>query len=310
MEEELREENTIVGKATQGDGLTYVLVTPARNEAAFIKQTIRSVVAQTIGPLKWVIVSDGSTDGTDDIVKKYIPEYPWIELVRMPERPERHFAGKVHAFNAGYARVKDLKHNIVGSLDADISFEKDYFSFLLSKFAENPRLGVGGTPFREGTDQYDFRFANIEHVSGACQLFRRECFEAIGGYVPLKVGGIDLVAVITARMKGWQTRTFTEKYCNHHKETQSGRHSSAAGTFRSGYHDYLMGNPLAWQAVRSIYQMTKKPIISGGFLLFAGYAWAYLKRPERPVSRELVAFRKQEQKRRMKEFFRRAPLSI
>ena len=86
--------------------LTYVLITPARNEEAFIEQTIKSVVGQTVLPVKWVIVSDGSTDGTDDIVKKYAAEHLWIELVRMPERKERHFAGKVHAFNAGYAKVR------------------------------------------------------------------------------------------------------------------------------------------------------------------------------------------------------------
>src|SRR2546422_4803637 len=97
---------------------TYVLITPARNEAKFIEQTIKSVVGQTIRPAKWVIVSDGSTDGTDDIVKRYASEYDWIELVRTPERKERHFAGKVQAFNAGYARVKDLKYDIIGSLDA------------------------------------------------------------------------------------------------------------------------------------------------------------------------------------------------
>ena len=80
---------------------TYVLITPARNESKFIELTLQSVVAQTYRPLKWVIVSDGSTDGTDEIVGKYTAEHSWIELVRMPERKERHFAGKVHAFNAG-----------------------------------------------------------------------------------------------------------------------------------------------------------------------------------------------------------------
>src|SRR5216684_8428510 len=107
---------------------TYVLITPARNEAQFIELTIQSVVAQTIRPLKWVIVSDGSTDGTDEIVKKYASDHPWIELVRMPERRERDFAGKVHAFNAGYARVRDLDYEVIVSLDADISFDADYFS--------------------------------------------------------------------------------------------------------------------------------------------------------------------------------------
>jgi glycosyltransferase involved in cell wall biosynthesis len=97
--------------------LSYVLITPARNEEEFIEETIKSVVRQTVLPVRWVIVSDGSTDGTDDIVKKYVAQHEWIELVRMPDRTERHFAGKVHAFNTGYERVQDLKYDIVGSLD-------------------------------------------------------------------------------------------------------------------------------------------------------------------------------------------------
>jgi poly-beta-1,6-N-acetyl-D-glucosamine synthase len=282
----------------------YVLITPARNEAAFIELTIRSVVGQTVLPLKWVIVSDGSTDGTDDIVKKYAAEHPWIELVRMPERKERHFAGKVHAFNAGYARIKDLKYEILGNLDGDISFEVDYFAFLLRKFAENKRLGVGGTPFSEKGATYDYRFTSTEHVSGACQLFRRQCFESIGGYVPLKVGGIDLVAVITARMKGWETRTFIEKSCEHHRKMGTASHSKLIATFKSGYHDYLMGVNAVWQLFRSAYQMGNKPFIIGGSVLLAGYLWAMLTRIERPVSREFVEFRRKEQMTRLKEFFR------
>src|SRR4051812_46470791 len=119
----------------------YVLITPARNEIQFIELTIRSVVGQTLRPLKWVIVSDGSTDGTDDIVRRYAASYSWIEVVRMPERRDRNFAGKVHAFNAGYERVKGLEYAAIGSLDADISFGTDYFAFLLQKLLEHPRLG-------------------------------------------------------------------------------------------------------------------------------------------------------------------------
>lgn len=287
------------------DELSYVLITPARNEAAFIERTIQSVINQTVLPIKWVIVSDGSTDGTDDIVRKYASEYPWIELVRMPERAERHFAGKVYAFNAGYEKVKDLKYEVIGSLDADISFEKDYFSFLMGRFKDNPRLGVAGTPFREGNNQYDYQYTSIEHVSGACQLFRRECFESIGGYVPLKVGGIDLVAVLTARMKGWQTRTFTEITSNHHRKMGTANWRNLMIRFRGGYHDYQMGADFVWQFSRTIYQLSKKPFIIGGIILFTGYLWAVLSRAEQPVSNKLIAFRRKEQRHRLIVFIRK-----
>ena len=180
--------------------MTYVLITPARNEAAFIGQTIQAVIRQTVKPAKWVIVSDGSTDGTDELVKKYARGNPWMELVRMPERTDRHFGGKAIAFNAGRHRIRHIPYDVIGNLDADITFDADYFEFLLNKFAQDRTLGVAGTPFREGDAQYDYRFSRKEHVSGACQLFRRECFETIGGYIPLKGGGIDLTAVVTARM--------------------------------------------------------------------------------------------------------------
>ncbi|MGH9453741.1 MAG: glycosyltransferase family 2 protein, partial [Terriglobia bacterium] len=249
----------------------YVLITPARNEAQFIELTIRSMVAQTVRPVKWVIVSDGSTDGTDDIVSKYAADHPWIELVRMPERRERHFAGKVHAFNAGYAKVQDLEYEVIGNLDADVSFDEEYFKFLLKKFAENSRLGVAGTPFREGSFQYDYHFTSIEHVSGQCQLFRRGCFEEIGGYVPRKIGGVDLVAVLTARMKGWQTRTFLEKTYAHHRRMSTATQTGWRVPFRGGRADYVLGSHPMWEFFRCIYQMTRPPILLGGSLRLAGF---------------------------------------
>lgn len=286
-----------------GANLAYVLVTPARNEAKFIEQTLLSVIRQTRLPLKWVIVSDGSTDGTDELVSAYAEKHSWIELLRMPERSQRHFAGKVHAFNAGYARLKGLEFEILGNLDADISFDADYFEFLLARFAQDSKLGVAGTPFSEAGATYDYRFTSSEHVSGACQLFRRKCFESIGGYVPLKVGGIDLVAVTTARMQGWKTRTFPEKICQHLKMTQSGTHTSVTAMFRSGFHDYLMGGHAVWQVFRSVYRMAKKPFFLAGGALLAGYFWGVVTRAEQPVSREFAAFRAQEQMARLNAFF-------
>lgn len=284
----------------QEQHLSYVLITPARNEAAFIEQTIKSVVAQTVLPVKWVIVSDGSTDGTDDIVKKYSAEYKWIELVRMPQRRDRHFAGKVHAFDAGYARVRGLEYDIIGSLDADLSFGKDYFEFLTGQFIRSPELGVAGTPFTEGGSHYDYRFVSIEHVSGACQLFRRKCFNDIGGYRPIKEGGIDWIAVTTARMMGWKTRTFTKKTCLHQRKIGSSRGGIFKVKFRVGQQDYYLGGHPLWEVFRALYQMRLKPYILGGSLIFAGYAWAFLKRYERPITQELIDFRRKEQMERLK----------
>jgi poly-beta-1,6-N-acetyl-D-glucosamine synthase len=289
--------------ALNGKYLSYVLITPARNEAAFIELTLQSVVTQIVPPLKWVIVSDGSTDGTDDIVEKYAANHEWIEFVRMPERTERHFAGKVHAFNAGYERVRNMNYDVIGSLDADISFDNDYFLYLLEKFAGNPALGVGGTPFKEGTHQYDYRFTSIEHVSGACQLFRRACFEEIGGYIPIKGGGIDWTAVTTARMKGWTTRTFTEKVCIHHRQIGTGKSGPLASRFRFGKQDYYLGGHPLWEIFRCLYQMKSRPIILGGLFLYAGYLWAFLGRAERPIPLELVEFRRKEQMQRLKRVF-------
>lgn len=281
--------------------LSYVLVTPARNEAQFIELTLKSVVAQSLLPLKWVIVSDGSSDGTDDIVRRYAEQHSWIELLRMPERKERNFAAKVHAFQAGFERVKDLPFQAIGSMDADISFDENYFSFLLGKLETNRELGLVGTPFQDDA-MYDYRFVSIEHVSGCCQLFRRECFEAIGGYVPVRSGGIDHIAVLSARMKGWRTRTFPEKVCLHHRKMGSEGRGVLESKFRVGAQDYALGGHPLWELFRTAYQITKRPYVIGGLAILAGYAYSWIRRSKRPISNEMVGFRRTEQMERLKKF--------
>jgi poly-beta-1,6-N-acetyl-D-glucosamine synthase len=300
------------------DDLKYALITPARNEAQYIELTVRSMTAQTRLPVRWVIVSDGSTDATDEIVRRYSADYPWIELLRMPERRERHFAGKVYAFNAGYDHIRALDFDIVGNLDADVSFEPGHFDFLVRKMGENTQLGVAGAPFREGTFQYDYRYSNIENVWGGCQLFRRDCFTAIGGYTPLKGGGIDHVAVLSARLHGWQTRTFTESVCLHHRVMGTALHSGLKARIRQGQKDYAMGNHPLWQAFRALYQMKQRPFLIGGLAIGYGYAKSMLSREEIPISRELVAFVRREQVQRLKRLVAgrksqgaaRTPLSV
>jgi len=290
--------------------LRLALITPARNEAELIRGTIEAVLAQTARPTRWIIVSDGSTDGTDDAVRPCAQANPWIELVRMPEHRDRQFAAKAHAFNAGYSRLARIDYDVVGNLDADITFEPDYFEFLLGKFEQNPRLGVAGTPFVEDAARrehhsYAHRFAQLEHVSGACQLFRRECFDEVGGYVPIKGGAIDWIAVTTARMKGWETRTFPEKVCFHHRKLGTGTDNPLMVKYRYGQKAYYVGGHPLWELMRGVFQMRQKPYVCGGVYFIAGYLAAAATRMHRPVTPELIAFHRAEQMARLRRLLKR-----
>lgn len=295
----------VQGMAQASEGLPgYVLVTPARNEARFIEGTIQAVIAQKVRPLRWAIVSDGSTDGTDEIVSRYAAEHDWMMLVRMPERAERNFAGKVLAFNAGLERMQGLPYQVLASLDADITFESDYFEFLLGKLKADPRLGLVGTPYKDTTDEmYDFRFVSTDHVSGACQVFRRACFEEIGGYVPSRGGCIDTIAALTARSKGWKTRTFTEKISFHHRVIGTAEKGPIKTRFILGKRDWMVGNHPLWEVCRGLYQTTRRPYVVRGAAIVAGYMWAAVSGVERPVSRELRAFRRKEEMAQLARFF-------
>jgi glycosyltransferase involved in cell wall biosynthesis len=286
--------------------MKYVLITPAHNEEAFIERTLASMVAQTRLPERWVIVDDGSTDRTAQIVEGYASRYPWIELFRMPERIDRSFAGKVHAFNAGLERARSLEFDVIGNLDADLSFDPGYLEFLIGKFAEDPRLGVAGTPFTEddGYDSARDSFEGENHVAGGCQLFRRQCFEEVGGYIPNRGGGIDWIAVTTARMKGWKTRSFPEKRFHHYRSLGTAGRSSMAASFSYGEKDYYLGGSPVWQLFRVAYRMTRRPVLIDGFALLSGYCWAALRGIERPVSSELMQFHRQEQMKKLRAILR------
>lgn len=292
-------------EARQARQLALALVTPARNEAALIESTIQAVIAQTVRPVRWIIVSDGSTDGTDEIVKDYAEAHDWIEYLRMPERRERHFGGKAIAFSAAYERLRNVDYDIIGNLDADITIEQDQFALLLEKFQRNPQLGVAGTPFRDGAHQYDYRFTSIEHVSGACQLFRRECFEDIGGYRPVPLGGVDLIAVTTARMKGWETRSFPDRVCTHHRKVGSAERGWVEIAFRGGIGDYRLGTHPLWEIFRTPYQLTKRPIIAAGSLRLIGFFWAMVSNKKKVIPPDVEKFRRKEQIARLYGWFRR-----
>jgi cellulose synthase/poly-beta-1,6-N-acetylglucosamine synthase-like glycosyltransferase len=289
----------------------YVLITAARNEETLIEATIQAVVAQKIRPTKWIIVSDGSTDRTDEIVKQYTVRHEWIELIRMPERRDRQFAAKAHCVNSAYAVLKNAPFDIVGNIDADVTFAPDYFEFLLEKFVQQPRLGVAGTPYIEpdtigNQHSYAQRHSNLNHVSGPCQIFRRECFEDVGGYVPIKLGAIDWVAVTTARMRGWLTITFVEKTYFHHRKMGTAESGILASRFRYGQKAYYVGGHPLWESLRGAFQIKERPVLLGGLYFLAGYWWACITRMERPVSRDLIRFHQGEQLVRLRGLFKRS----
>jgi len=278
----------------------YVLVTPARNEEAQIESVLQAVTAQTVLPRRYVIVSDGSTDRTDEIVEEYARRHDFIELVRFEKGKRGSFGSKALAFSAGYARLKTLDYDFVGNLDADISFDPNYFETILEEFKKDAQLGLaGGWVYVPVKGEYRPQMISDNSVAGAVQLFRRECFAAIGGYLPLKRGGIDTAAEITARMRGWKVRTIRSCKVLTHRPVRTGRGGVLATRFNKGVMNYEFGYHPLFQLAVSVRSIFSYPVFMGTFWMLGGYTWAMLKRHPRQVSDEFVAFLREEQLRRL-----------
>ena len=192
---------------------SYVLVSACRNECGYIDGLIEAVSSQTVRPVRWIIVDDGSTDSTAARAEAQVKNVPFLQVVKMSSERSRSFASQVYAAQHGYQLLKDLAFNFIGFLDADIRFGPDYYSQLIDLFQADHRLGLcGGTV----VDKYKDRLIDIRkgsqdyHVAGGVQFFRRQCFEQIGGYTPIEGGGQDTIADIMAMMNGWKVRVFPE----------------------------------------------------------------------------------------------------
>ena len=284
----------------------YVLVTPARNEEKYIEKTINSVLIQTIKPERWVIVSDGSTDRTDEIVSKYAAVNDFIIFRRTSDDPTRNFSSKVAAFNFGCESLKGIDYEFIGNLDGDMSFYKDYYEKILNKFEENPKLGIaGGVRMEAHRGEFYLSRSSRNSVAGGFQLFRRECFEKIQGYRPLKYGGIDAVAETMARMYGWEVESFEDILLYHHKPTGLANQSAFKARFRLGVQHYLIGYHPLFSILRFSTRITQKPMFISGFVSIFGFLWASFRRCKRPVSEEFVKYLRSEQITRLKEIFKR-----
>lgn len=278
----------------------YVLITPARNEEAFIENTIRSVISQTILPLKWVIVSDGSTDRTDEIAASYLKDHGFIQLLRREGDKLRNFGSQVDAINAGCKVMQGLQYDFIGNLDADVSFAREYYAQVLNKFMANDRLGLtGGYIFeKKGRDFVSRPFNRTTSVAHAVQLFRRKCFEDVGGYTPLKYGGSDAYAEVMARLKGWEVRSFSDLPVYHHKPTLTAE-GKLNGGFREGRMDYSLGSSSVFELFRCLLRVQKPYGPVYAMYRFAGFVWGYLIREERPVSKDFIKYLRKEERRKL-----------
>jgi glycosyltransferase involved in cell wall biosynthesis len=282
----------------------YVLITPARNEENYIERTIKSVIGQNNRPVRWVIVNDGSIDHTEDIVQRYQKEYDFIHLISLEKNDHRDFSSKVKAFGAGYDHLRDVEYDFIGNLDADVSFDSEYYERVLKEFRRNANLGIAGGIIFE---QYGRRFVpqNIspDSVAGAVQLFRRESYEEIGGYIPLEHGGIDGVAEIMVRMKGWEVRTFPDLRVLHHRRVGTGNSSVLKTKFREGRRFYLLGYHPLFYALRTLVRFKDRPYGCGAVLQICGYAWYSFRCEKRPVSDDFIRYLRWEQILKLKSAF-------
>jgi poly-beta-1,6-N-acetyl-D-glucosamine synthase len=283
----------------------YVLITPAHNEEKFIEETIKSVVAQTIRPKKWLILDDGSTDKTGEIIKRYEAKHDFIVYYKVPPlEAESYYARRIIVFLLGYEKVKNENYDFIATLDADLSLEATYYENILGEFDKNPKLGIASgfyTDKVKGEFQAPVRDPDEISTPGGLQVFRSECFKAIGGYSVLKYGSSDTLAGIMARMKGWQTRHFPQYQAIHHRPVGTGNGSNILTVkYREGKAEYAVGyHPLfvLAKAVRRFFW--EKPVLLASPCFLAGFLSRYLIGKKRDVPDEVVEFVRKEQIRRI-----------
>jgi len=289
---------------SQRGGSSYVLMTAAYNEEAYIEQTITSVLGQTLRPQCWVIVSDGSKDRTDEIVQAYARDFDFIRFLRVNRLPGRNFRSKVLALQAGLNLIENLNYDFIGNLDADVTVDPEYFQALIHHFELRPEFGIiSGFVHEQTRGEFRNRSSNrTGSVPHAAQLVRRECYQAIGGYAVLKYGGEDWVAQTSAKMKGWRVESAPNLKIFHHRHTGAGD-NLLRDRFRLGRLDYSVGSDPVFEVLKCLQRLGEEPAVAGALARLLGFVWSSLIREPRPVSDEFKAFLRQEQKARVASLF-------
>jgi poly-beta-1,6-N-acetyl-D-glucosamine synthase len=257
----------------------FVLLSPCRNEEQFMRHTLESVVRQSVPPATWVIVDDGSTDRTPQILAEYAARYPFIRVVRREDRGRRAVGpGVVEAFYAGLAGVQLADYAYLCKLDMDLELPETYFERVIEAMERDPSLGnFSGKVYLRGADgSLVAERTGDENAIGAAKFYRTACFQAIGGFVrEVCWDGID---GHMCRMKGWSARSEDrpELRIVHLRQTGSSQHGIWAGRMRWGFGKYFMGSAPYYVAAVALYRMFEKPYVVGGCGILWGYARAML----------------------------------
>jgi poly-beta-1,6-N-acetyl-D-glucosamine synthase len=270
------------------DSCKYAVISPVRDEGRFIEMTIVSMIQQTIKPISWVIVNDGSTDDTEAIVARYTDAYPWIRIVNREDRGVRQRGkGVIESFYTGFRTLTENFDYIV-KLDGDISFEPNYFEALLKAFAADPQLGIAGGGVYESRDGKNWILRSIkDHVRGPTKMYRQACFYAIDGLIPaLGWDGIDEWKALSL---GWKVQSFLELMVIHYRFTGAAtgalksKVEQGVGAYRMGYHPLFM-------IARSIRHTANQPYLIGGIAMLIGYLNAWMRQEDMLADPALVRF--------------------
>lgn len=271
---------------------TYVLISPCRNEADYMRHTLDSVVAQSLQPTLWVIVDDGSTDETPQILADYAAKHDWIRIVQKPDRGHRAVGpGVVEAFYVGYQSIDPADFTYSCKLDLDLDLPPRYFETLIERMEADPRIGTcSGKPYIRQNGTLVSERRGDEMSVGMTKFYRRTCFEDIGGYVHEVMW--DAIDCHKARQRGWKAVSWDHPDLNfeHLRPMGSSQTSIWTGKRRHGFGQYFMGSDLFFYAATCVFRMAEKPYVLGGLAMMQGYLAAWMRGDRQLDDPELRAF--------------------
>jgi biofilm PGA synthesis N-glycosyltransferase PgaC len=271
---------------------SYLLISPCRNEAEFMVNTLDSVVNQSVPPAKWIIVDDGSTDTTPEILQRYSDQYDFIQIVTRENRGHRSVGpGVIEAFYAGLAVVGLNDYQFVCKLDLDLDLPARYFEILMQRMNENKRIGTcSGKPYNRRGNELVSEKRGDEMSVGMTKFYRTSCFQQIGGFVSEVMW--DAIDCHRCRQLGWLACSWDDPELRfvHLRIMGSSQDSVYQGRMRHGFGQYFMGTGLIYMFATSVFRMLHPPYVLGGVAMFWGYLQSLIRRVPKYKDKQLRKF--------------------